>query len=170
MILDYNFFKNTLNKYLLDQNTTTATIDLSQDLKKRIVQVSSVDIDQKGDKSSRFPAIFTMLSDKSEEIAYISNNNVDRYVTLGVRCTFVYNDNSDHARWNLNTMIRNFEGIIRNNISLNDYRGDPDLPVQYCQLMYMIPTTVNFKNSEGYDSHVNQSADLNLLCKFQVTV
>lgn len=162
MRLPYNSFKVALKNSLLTFNTTTAAVDLSQSLTTRIVDIDCIDIDRKANKLSKFPAIYIKYLNKSSE-AFIDNrsNNVDRQVTLNLDLCCIYNKftNADDE---LEKMVENVDTYLRYNIDLNGYQTGT------VKLLYINPTSIDFKTYDGTDSFFNRSANINLEAVFHV--
>lgn len=131
MALDLNSLLTSFENLLSENNTTTASIDVSGSLKTR-VQKFYKGVDGLHDSfpvmASLYPVVFVELMEKSEEFAQLGNSSAKRWVTIDfkvVPCTAygLGSATEGEARENANAEIiqltQNIEALLRSKIDLS---------------------------------------------------
>lgn len=147
---DTNTIKETL-RYILDQaNTTTASVDLSSNLARRVQTIMKINPEKLRPQASLFPCVTVFLSSKSIEQKSIAGNQVAGKRKANLTFSIVgmtWNDRTqdyrkDPADDDLEYLMENIELILRSYADLN----------RNC--LWQFPTGVSY-HSAGYDEQTH---------------
>lgn len=147
---DTNTIKETL-RYILDQaNTTTASVDLSSNLARRVQTIMKINPEKLRPQASLFPCVTVFLSNKSIEQKSIAGNQVAGKRKANLTFSIVgmtWNDRTqdyrkDPADDDLEYLMENIELILRSYADLN----------RNC--LWQFPTGVSY-HSAGYDEQTH---------------
>lgn len=155
-IVDYVNIRDTLITTLVNANTTTATIDLSNSLTSRVKNITARDLEIEPVMITEYPYIGVEFISKNEELAEYGSSIADRAIDINLNINCVY-DNGAKASTadNLMLMVRNVEAVLRNNLSLGNYY------TAGASVVSVVPTTTEFKTTYGAgNSPYNRSATI----------